>query len=114
MNKSHFLKKMVFGCLCKGHISRDCRKRMRCNICNLNHPRMLHIYQQRKEMENEQEEMEEASANTAEASIQTGGLTGAGEDGCKLSIVPVQVKAKKGNTTVHTYAFLDPGSTASF
>lgn len=46
--------------------------------------------------------------------VLTGGLTGAGEDNCKLAIVPVQVKARKGNITVHTYAFLDPGSTASF
>lgn len=48
------------------------------------------------------------------ASVQTSGLTGAGHDNCKLSIVPVQVKAKKGSAVAHTYAFLDPGSTASF
>ena len=37
---------------------------------------MMHIYQERKEMENEQEEMEEASADTAGASIQTDTLLG--------------------------------------
>lgn len=37
-------------------------------------------------------------------------LTGAGEDACTLAIDPVQVKHKKGNLTVQTYAFLDPNS----
>lgn len=35
---------LCFGCLCKGHISKHCKKRLSCNICNLKHPRMLHIY----------------------------------------------------------------------
>lgn len=33
---------------------------------------------------------------------------------CKLPIVPVQVKAKKGNKIILTYAFLDQASTAVF
>lgn len=40
--------------------------------------------------------------------------TGAGEDDCTLAIVPVQVKSKKGSEIVQTYAFLDPGSSATF
>ncbi|KAI3356760.1 hypothetical protein L3Q82_003437 [Scortum barcoo] len=48
------------------------------------------------------------------AEIKQHELTGAGEDDCILSIVPVQVKAKKGSVKVQTYAFLDPGSTATF
>nr|XP_061820629.1 uncharacterized protein LOC133609140 [Nerophis lumbriciformis] len=43
----------------------------------------------------------------------TGDATGAGKD-CALAIVPVRVKAGKGNRYVQTYAFLDPGSTATF
>ncbi|KAJ8290536.1 hypothetical protein GJAV_G00014180 [Gymnothorax javanicus] len=42
------------------------------------------------------------------------GLTGAGDNHCKLPIVPVQLKCKKSNKTVVTYAFLDEGSTAVF
>lgn len=38
---------------------------------------------------------------------------GAGKD-CKLSIVPVQIKSSKGSKTILTYAFPDPGSTATF
>ncbi|XP_035983633.1 uncharacterized protein LOC118557555 [Fundulus heteroclitus] len=36
------------------------------------------------------------------------------EDNSILSIVAVQVRSPKTNTTVQTYAFLDPGSTATF
>ncbi|KAG7457401.1 hypothetical protein JOB18_017993 [Solea senegalensis] len=114
--KITFLKEngACFGCLQIGHMSKDCRKRLSCNICNLKHPQMLHIHQRRFEMDKHQAQTKEEADIRAIASVQTSGLTGAGEDNCKLSIVPVKVKAKKGNTTVHTYAFLDPGSTASF
>lgn len=105
---------ICFGCLGKGHLSRDCRKRLTCDICGLKHPRMLHIHQRKKEMDTQQTETKDTARRSAVASVQTSGLTGAGEDNCKLSIVPVQVKAKKGSAIVQTYAFLDPGSTASF
>lgn len=62
-----------------------------------------------------------ATAEPAERSVQVtvggtlvcSGLTGAGEMDCKLPIVPIQVKAKKGNKIIFTY-FLDQGSTAVF
>lgn len=47
-------------------------------------------------------------------SSQLCGRSGAGNDRCILSIVPVQVKSTKGNEIIQTYAFLDPGSTATF
>lgn len=75
---------VCFGCLCKGHISKDCRKRLSCNICGLKHPSMLHIHQRRNERE-EQVNAKRAAKPSAVASVQTSGLTGAGEDSCKLS-----------------------------
>ncbi len=42
------------------------------------------------------------------------GHIGAGEEESVLSIVPVKIKASKGNKIVQTYAFLDPGSSATF
>lgn len=41
-------------------------------------------------------------------------LTGAGQSECVLSIVPVKVQSKKSEHYVKTYAYLDPGSTATF
>lgn len=106
---------VCFGCLGIGHISKDCRKHLTCKVCSLKHPDILHIYQRGKERYAEREKQQvEAAKSSATVSVQTGGLTGAGDHNCKLSIVPVQVKSKKGHKTVHTYAFLDHGSTASF
>lgn len=42
------------------------------------------------------------------------GTTGAGNERSLMSIIPVQVKAVKGNKVMRTYAFLDPGSCATF
>ncbi len=46
--------------------------------------------------------------------VQTSGLSGAGEQDFKLAIVPVKVKSKRGQRIVETYAFLDQCSSASF
>lgn len=123
--KIAFLKEngICFGCLSKErHISKDCKKRLICTICNLRHPSMLHIHQLKKRdtdkeqtdpKKSDSDETVEVNAVTS-VTVQSSGLTGAGEDNCKLSIVPVQVKARKGSALVHTFAFLDQGSTASF
>lgn len=46
--------------------------------------------------------------------MQSSGPPGAGEHDCTLSILPVRVKSKRGQETLVTYVFLDPGSSASF
>lgn len=46
-------------------------------------------------------------------SVQSNSLTGAGDDVCALSILPVWVKAKNGTKIVETYAFLDSGSSST-
>ncbi|XP_071058619.1 uncharacterized protein [Pseudochaenichthys georgianus] len=103
---------VCFGCLCIGHMSKDCRKRLSCKVCSLKHPSILHIYQ--KEKENDTMQAKGKAVSSALISVQSSGLTGAGEPDCTLSIVPIQVKSKKGHETIITYAFLDPGSSASF
>lgn len=112
--KIDFLRKSgrCFSCLCIGHISKDCRQRLTCEVCHLKHPGILHIYKRERGKQPDQPLEEPRSRVTI--SIQTSGLTGAGELNCKLSIVPVQIKAKKGHKIIQTYAFLDQGSTASF
>ncbi|KAK0135648.1 hypothetical protein N1851_028511 [Merluccius polli] len=56
----------------------------------------------------------ENPAGSGMVEVRTSGLTGAGDQDCKLAIIPVRVKSSKGQRAVKTYAFLDPGSTASF
>lgn len=111
--KIAFLKEngVCFACLCKGHICKDCRKRLSCKVCSFNHPTMLHIHSKKKWTESE---TERESGTAVGRALVSSGLTGAGDHDCRLPIVPVQIKSKKSNETVLTYAFLDPGSTAVF
>ena len=123
-DKIEFLKKagLCFGCLVKGHVSKDCKKRLTCQACSLKHPSMLHFAKQEKsDKENTDEDkvedgtIENTTVSSALVTInsETTTCTGAGDD-CILAIVPVQVKLKKGSKIVETYAFMDPGSSATF
>ena len=106
-----FLKEqgLCFGCLCAGHLSRQCDKRLVCRVCGQNHPSVLHIDKRDKDRTNSW-----FKEPVTSASHKTCGHTGAGDDRCFLSILPVQVKSVKGDLIISTYAFLDPGSTATF
>ncbi|XP_013885992.1 uncharacterized protein LOC106534037, partial [Austrofundulus limnaeus] len=102
--KMEFLKGKgaCFGCLKVGHMSKECRNRLTCDKCHLKHPTLLHINNK------------EPSISSAFVTHQASVCTGAGDHDCTLSIVPVKIKSKKGNKVLQTYAFLDPGSTATF
>ncbi|KAK0148069.1 hypothetical protein N1851_012226 [Merluccius polli] len=107
--KITFLKEhgVCFGCLCIGHMSKDCRRRLSCKTCGARHPSILHIHTKNKDHDKNQ-------VGVADTNSRNSGLTGAGDHDCKLSIVPVKVKSKKGRKIVETYAFLDQGSSGSF
>ncbi|CAI5670611.1 unnamed protein product [Oreochromis niloticus] len=107
--KITFLKEngICFGCLCIGHISKDCRKRISCSKCSRKHPTILH-------KESTPSEKTDRNMQPHVNTLVSSGLTGAGDQDCKLPIVPVQVKSKKGSNIIATYAFLDQGSTAVF
>ncbi len=109
--KIGFLKEngICFGCLCTEHISKDCRKRISCSRCSLKHPTVLH-----KEPIKDSEQTERSPELCVDGTLVSSALTGAGDQDCKLPIVPVQVKSNKGTKIVVTYAFLDQGSTAVF
>ncbi len=111
--KFGFLKEsgVCFGCLCIGHISKECRKRLLCDVCGLRHPTLLHTFPKEK---GTTDATEKKSRMAVDDVFVSSGLTGAGVHDCKLPIVPVQSKAKKGSRIITTYAFLDQGSTALF
>jgi len=110
--KISFLKErgICFGCLLPGHMRRDYGNRLSCKVCNLNHPTVLHIGKKGTPAG----EKSEATKENAKVYSKACWHIGAGEEECVLSTFPVQVKSSKGNQIVQTYAFLDPGSSASF
>ena len=102
--KIDFLRKagLCFGFLTKGHVSKDCKKRMTCGVCALKHPSMLHFERQESsikvntteaKLQDDSVRHPAASSMSVAANVETSAYTGAGDD-CILSIVPVQVKAK--------------------
>jgi len=115
--KISFIKErgICFGCLVPGHMSKNCYNRLTCKVCNQSHPTVLHIGRE-KERKLERGERSETSRTGEKAILKACGHIGASEveEECVLSIVPVKVKSNKGNQIIQTYAFLDPGSTASF
>lgn len=114
-DKLSFLKDkdLCFGCLRSGHRSRNCERRLICSTCGQRHPTLLHI--NRRETANVSiETLNEPEAQAPIASPKTCGQTGTGGDRCLLPILPVQVKSIKGDKIIQTYAFLDPGSSATF
>ena len=115
-DKIEFLKErgICFGCLVQGHMSNTCHKRLSCKDCKLKHPTVLHIGRRKRTEPETPETSQSETSSQASASPKACGRIGAGEEECVLSIVPVKVKSSKGNQIIQTYAFLDPGSSASF
>lgn len=114
-----FLKQkgLCFGCLVPGHLSKFCKRRIECKECALKHPDILHIIKEEGSVSPEKKDARHGSeVSCAQVSIlqESCSLMGAGEAECVLSIVPVKIKSKRSDKCVETYAFLDPGSTATF
>lgn len=118
--KVEFIKNkgLCFGCLRKGHMSKNCLKHMACGICKKNHPTVLHIEPgetPKQPQTPKAKPKEEPISNTSNTvSLDAGNHTGAESKECALSVVPVKVKLEKGTKVVETYAFLDPGSSTTF
>ncbi|KAL0157129.1 hypothetical protein M9458_048375, partial [Cirrhinus mrigala] len=114
-DKIEFLKTkgLCFGCITQGHLSKDCKKRLTCQECSKMHPTILHIL---KEMSSKSSSCDENKSRMSTDSVdhETCGYTGAGNSECILAIVPVKIKSKKCDKVVKTYAFIDPGSSATF
>lgn len=122
--KLDFLRKagLCFSCLVKGHLSKDCKRKMVCQICSEKHPDMLHfVWKQNVSKEiitdgkGDSHASEQTVISSALVSLNQEKNVGNGAgDSCVLAILPVCVKAKKGTKVVKTYAFVDPGSSATF
>lgn len=104
-------KGICFSCLKSRHLSKECDNRLVCEVCKQMHPTVLHIYRKLAAGIPQAKDTEKRSSIV---STQTCGHTGAGNEKCLLSIIPVQVKSVKSQKVIQTYAFLDPGSSASF
>lgn len=96
-------------------MSNSCKEKAQCQECSRLHPTLLHMNTKGLREETASERCEQQSVSSALVHMkETFTVTGAGKENCALSIIPVCVKAQKGTKAVTTYAFLDPGSSATF
>lgn len=98
-------------------MSKECKRRLTCKVCNQKHPSVLHSFINLELFEmnvnTNHEQYIEPTINNTIVSAQTCGHIGAGSGSGILPILPVQVKSAMGNKIVQTYAFLDTASTST-
>lgn len=114
-------KGLCFSCLKQGHMSGSCQEKASCQVCAQPHPTVLHMKtkpsatSKRVASEVESLEREDQTESIVNGFVEMEAPAHAAEKTEHiLAIVPVQVKPKRGQKVTHTYAFLDPGSTACF
>ena len=104
--------KLCFGCLNSNHVSKDCKRKMECNICQKNHPTSLHDdhWKPRKG-----EEMSEETVTREQATVAKTSTSDRSHLSSTSAIVPVYVSSREDPQTEKlVYAMLDTQSDTSF
>ncbi|XP_068707655.1 uncharacterized protein [Montipora foliosa] len=106
-NRLSFVKEnnLCFGCLRKGHISSECRRRLVCSTCNKKHPTCLN-----EERDKRKEEDEARDPHKSLTSCTSQGVSSTATS----MIVPVWLSSSRSNEEVLAYAILDTQSDATF
>lgn len=113
---------LCYGCFNANHKKRDCSLRLKCRTCNGNHNTLLHhgrmastldVQTLPKVVASTAVSQETITSCTSHASLKLKDME-VGEGECTMAIIPVLIRARNSMVAVQTYAFLDPGSNASF
>ncbi|KAL7877442.1 hypothetical protein SRHO_G00040850 [Serrasalmus rhombeus] len=113
-------KGLCFSCLKSGHMSKACEDRLSCQYCQMSHPTVLHMKAKvvptevkHKGVPSDNGDGQSVISGCIGAKTSTCGTTTRDNVDSILAIVPIKVKVKD-NKVVMMYAFLDPGSMATF
>ena len=115
--KKRFIKEthLCFGCLRKGHASKDCKRRHTCGTCNRRHPTCLHEEWRQRPTEISTNDSISASNHTTEEVHRAMSYASTRYASATASIVPVLVSTKQEpQKEVLTYALLDTQSDTTF
>ena len=102
--------RLCFGCLKKGHASKDCRKRLTCSMCKKKHPTCLHENRSAPEKKEDRSDSESTSVPKSTSYTSQGVSTTS-----TSMIVPVWLSASsRPDNELLVYAILDTQSDATF
>lgn len=105
---------LCFGCLRKGHSSKDCKRRHTCGTCNRRHPTCLHEERDKRPVE-AQEKPSTSTDNSASQEIKVTSHAVMQRASATSSIVPVLMSStEEPQREVLTYALLDTQSDSTF
>ncbi|KAJ8338703.1 hypothetical protein SKAU_G00354890 [Synaphobranchus kaupii] len=119
-NKKRFIidNKLCFGCLRRGHNSKDCKKKATCGICKKYHPTPLHEDRPPAEKTSAHAmQAEEANTSPTQAEENTSSLScyvNRGGEGSTSMIVPVWISSDTTESETLVYALLDTQSSNTF
>ncbi|XP_021324883.3 uncharacterized protein [Danio rerio] len=102
---------LCFGCLRKGHNTKDCRRRHTCNTCGRRHPTCLHIEMDRNPLESTSKDSKATGGHSSKEihKVMVHALTQ--HVSATSSIVPVLVSSTTNpQKEILTYALLDTQS----
>ena len=103
-------------CFGKGHFAKQCRTRDHCMVaeCGQRHHSLLHpVHSSTGKGIKDEPERKVNEISVDETSNGQCGVTGAGNPGVRLRVLPVKVRAMGGTEEIETYALLDDGSDVS-
>ena len=107
--------RLCFGCLRKGHMTKDCKRRHTCNTCSRRHPTCLHVDRNQRPVEavtNSSTSTEERASQEAHKVVSH---TSTQRSSATSSIVPVFVSSvQEPHREILTYAILDTQSDSTF
>lgn len=124
--------RLCFGCLIKGHSSRNCRNRIVCKECSRRHPTCLHSERNKEEASRKREGSKNKDQNTQEnesqkadqnietsSEVQTQSKTffnerKSGWEKVLGPAIPVRISLPGGDAEVETYAAMDTFSTDTY
>lgn len=107
--------KLCYGCLRKGHNSKDCRTRHSCGICSRRHPTCLHEERENQSVETKEKQSTSTDKGTSQEEIKVTSHAVTQRAFATSSIVPVFMSsANEPQKEVITYALLDTQSDSTF
>ncbi|XP_071493377.1 uncharacterized protein [Diadema antillarum] len=132
------MKGLCFACLRGSHFSKDCKERLKCELCQNNHPTVLHRNpahsdERKSEAQSQVENAESETTQRKERESDTGVQSTRNGEGTRVvenhtcsmtnrgvtmdaqpAIIPVVVRSRATGREVNTYAFIDSGSNGTF